>query len=170
MSSRTRLGLIYIGFILIPLLAALLFTFQIIKIPVPTDMSDSPAIGYQEGPRRAPPADAVPIQGPGVIPQEFPTNPVPADEISLQRGRILYDLHCELCHGASGQGDGPLAAYFDRTPGNLVAGRAADEFDGSVYLAIIQGFGEMPSLAENLTFRERWDVINYVRTLPEPED
>jgi mono/diheme cytochrome c family protein len=24
----------------------------------------------------------------------------------------------------------------------------------------------MPALAENLTPRERWDVVNYVRTLP----
>jgi len=40
------------------------------------------------------------------------------------------------------------------------------EFDGSVYLTIAQGFGQMPSLAENLTPRERWDVVNYVRTLP----
>jgi hypothetical protein len=35
-----------------------------------------------------------------------------------------------------------------------------------VYLVIQQGLGEMPSLAENLTVRERWDVINFIRTLP----
>ena len=166
MSSRTRRGLLYIGLILIPLAVGLLFTYQVIIIPFPTDMKDSPAIGYQEGPRRAAPAEAVPIQGRAVIPEEFPTNPISADDISLQRGQILYDIHCALCHGQQGQGDGPLSEYFTRTPENLVAGRAADEFDGSVYLAIIQGFGEMPSLAENLTTRERWDVINYVRTLP----
>ena len=33
-------------------------------------------------------------------------------------------------------------------------------------MVILQGFGEMPSLAEGLTVRERWDVINYIRILP----
>jgi mono/diheme cytochrome c family protein len=108
----------------------------------------------------------VPIQGLSVIPEEFPVNPVPSDEISLQRGVILYDIHCQLCHGAQGHGDGPLSSYFDRTPQNLTGAQTTDEFDGSVYLTIVQGFGQMPSLAENLTPRERWDVINYVRTLP----
>lgn len=170
MSSRTRRGLLYIGLILIPFVVGLLFTYQVILIRFPTDMNESPAISYQEGPRLGPPDGAVPIQGEAVIPEEFPDNPIPADTTSLQRGEILYDIHCALCHGSSGQGDGPLAGYFDRTPENLVAGKAAAEFDGSVYLAIQQGFGEMPGLAENLTVRERWDIINYVRTLPEAEE
>jgi mono/diheme cytochrome c family protein len=101
-----------------------------------------------------------------VIPEEFPVNPVLADEVSLQRGAILYGIHCQVCHGAQGHGDGPLARYFDRTPQNLTGPQITAEFDGSVYLTIAQGFGQMPSLAENLTPRERWDVINYVRTLP----
>lgn len=170
MSNRIKLGLLYIGIILVPLVAALLFTYQVIVITFPTDMKFSPAVGYLEGPRRAPPEEAVPIEGESIIPGEFPENPIPADVTSLQRGAILYDIHCALCHGTEGTGDGPLAIYFERTPENLVAGRAAAEFDGSVYLAIFQGFGEMPGLAENLTVRERWDVINYVRTLPDPAE
>lgn len=144
----------------------LLFTYQVIQFPFPTDMENSPAVGYQEGPRIGPPDGAVSIQGQSIIPEEFPINPVPPDEISLQRGQILYQLQCALCHGDTGQGDGPLADYFARTPGNLGGSRVAAEFDGSLYLVIQQGFGEMPSLRENLTVRERWDVINYTRTLP----
>ena len=109
---------------------------------------------------------AVPVQGLSVIPEEFPVNPVPADEVSLQRGAILYGIHCQMCHGAQGHGDGPLATYFDRTPQNLTSPHVTAEFDGLVYLTLAQGFGQMPALAENLTPRERWDVVNYVRTLP----
>jgi mono/diheme cytochrome c family protein len=108
----------------------------------------------------------VPVQGLSVISEEFPVNPVPADEVSIQRGAFLYRIHCEICHGASGQGDGPLAHYFERTPQNLTTEQISAEFDGAVYLTIVQGFGQMPSLAENLTPRERWDVINFARTLP----
>lgn len=166
MNRQTQLGLVLLALIFMPFCLGLLFTYQVIRIPFPTDMENSPAIGYQEGPRQAPPEGAVPIQGQSVIPEEFPVNPVDADATSLQRGKLLYQFHCALCHGETGVGDGPLAKYYSRTPENLGGEQAAAEFDGSVYLAIVQGFGEMPSLAENLTVRERWDVVNYIRTLP----
>ena len=166
MTPRQRRGLVIIGLVLTPFIVGLLLTFEIIKIPFPTDMANQPSFAYQEGPRILPPVGAVPVQGLSVIPEEFPANPVPADEISLQRGEVLYDIHCQVCHGAQGHGDGPLVSYFNRTPQNLTAEQITGEFDGSVYLTIVQGFGQMPSLAENLTPRERWDVINYLRTLP----
>lgn len=165
MSTRLQRGLIIISVLLVPFILGLLFTFQVIRTPFPTDMQESPAIGYQEAPRLTAPDGAVPIQGESVIPNEFPVNPIPADETSRQRGKILYQIHCALCHGESGRGDGPLAGYFSRTPQDLGGSKTAAEFDGSVYLAIQQGFGEMPSLVENLTPRERWDVINFTRTL-----
>jgi len=166
MTSRQRRGLVIIGLVLTPFIIGLLFTFEIIKIPFPTNMADQLSVGYQDGPRLLPPEGAVPVQGQSVIPEQFPVNPVNSDDTSLQRGAILYAIHCQLCHGLEGHGDGPLAHYFDRTPQNLTSTQITDEFDGSVYLTILQGFGQMPSLAENLTARERWDVINYVRTLP----
>lgn len=166
MSPRLRRGLLIIGLVLIPFVVGLLLTYELIKIPFATDMTDQLSVDYQEGPRLLPPDGAVPVQGLSVIPEEFPANPVPADEVSLQRGRILYGIHCQVCHGEQGHGDGPLATYFDRTPQNLTGPQITAEFDGSVYLTIVQGFGQMPSLTENLTPRERWDVVNYVRTLP----
>lgn len=165
-NPRLQRGLVIIGLVLTPFVVGLLLTFEIIKIPFPTNMADQPSIDYQEGPRILPPNGAVPVQGLSVIPEEFPVNPVPADKVSLERGVILYGIHCRLCHGEQGHGDGPLAHYFDRTPQNLTSAQISGEFDGSVYLTVVQGFGQMPSLAENLTPRERWDIINYVRTLP----
>ena len=166
MSPRLRRGLIIIGLVMMPFILGLLFTYEIIKIPFYTDMANQPSVDYMETPRLLPPDGAVPVQGLSMIPEEFPVNPVSADQISLQRGAILYEIHCQLCHGAQGHGDGQLAQYFDRTPQNLTGPQITAEFDGSVYLTIIQGFGQMPSLVENLTPRERWDVINFVRTLP----
>lgn len=166
MSPRLRRGLLIIGLVLIPFVVGLLFTYEVIKIPFETNMVDQPSVDYQEGPRLLPPDDAIPVQGLSVIPEEFPVNPIPADEVSLQRGQILFSIHCQVCHGEQGHGDGPLASYFDRTPQNLTGSQITAEFDGSVYLTIVQGFGQMPSLTENLTPRERWDVVNFVRTLP----
>lgn len=169
MSPRLKRGLLIIGLVMAPFIIGLLFTYEIIKIRFPTDMAENPTTGYQESPRLLPPAGAVPVGGLSVIPEEFPTNPVLADAVSLQRGEILYTIQCLPCHGADGHGDGPLADFFDRTPENLTGPQITAEFDGSVYLTIVLGFGEMPSLAENLTARERWDVVNYVRTLPPGE-
>jgi mono/diheme cytochrome c family protein len=165
-NPRLRRGLLIIGLVLTPFVVGLLFTFEIIRIPFPTDMADQPSVNYQEGPPRLPPDGAVPVQGLSVIPEEFPANPVPADAVSVQRGGILYGIHCQMCHGALGHGDGPLATYFDQTPRNLTSPIITAEYDGPVYLVVTQGLGQMPALAENLTPRERWDIVNYVRTLP----
>ncbi|MCK5646973.1 MAG: hypothetical protein KAH97_09345, partial [Anaerolineales bacterium] len=63
MSTRLQRGLIIIGVLLVPFILGLLFTFQIIRTPFPTDMQESPAVGYQESPRLQAPDGAIPIQG-----------------------------------------------------------------------------------------------------------
>lgn len=166
MNPRLRRGLVIIGLVLTPFVIGMLFTFEVIKVSYPSDMSDQPSVLEQEAPRLRPPEDAISLEGIAIIPGELPLNPVPSDAVSLQRGEILYGIHCQLCHGDQGHGDGPLAEYFARTPENLTGPQTTAEFDGSVYLTIVQGFGEMPPLAENLTPRERWDIVNFVRTLP----
>jgi mono/diheme cytochrome c family protein len=166
MNPRLQRGLVIIALVLVPFVVGLLFTYEVIRIPFPSNMTEQPSVDYQEGPRILPPQGAVSVDGLSVIPEEFPVNPIPDDDVSLQRGQILYSIHCQLCHGEQGHGDGPLADHFERTPQNLTGTQISAEFDGSVYLTISQGFGEMPALAENLTPRERWDVVNYTRTLP----
>jgi mono/diheme cytochrome c family protein len=166
MNPRLRRGLIIIAVILTPFIIGLLFTYEVLKIPFTTDMQNQISINYQESPRLLPPEGAVPIQGVAVIQDEFPQNPIPADEVSLQRGRILYDIHCRMCHGENGHGDGPLAAHFDRTPENLTSSQITTEFDGAVYLTIRNGIGQMPAISENLTPHETWDVVNFLHTLP----
>lgn len=168
MSERTRRGLIFIALVILPLVAGLLITYQILSIPFPTDMQFQPAVGYQEGPRMLPPEDAVSVDGKSIILDTVPENPVPMDEVSLQRGKILYSIHCELCHGAEGDGDGPLREFYpDRAPSDLTAANITAQFDGALFRTVSEGLGDMPPLTENLSTRERWDVINYVRQLAE---
>ena len=47
-------------------------------------------------------------------------NPFPANPESLQAGRLVYQQHCETCHGLAGHGDGPSAAGLKPPPANLV--------------------------------------------------
>lgn len=168
MSTRAKRGLIFIGLVLTPFIVGLMFTYELLKINFPTDMADQPSIRYQEGPRRLPPEGAISVQAQPIVLDALPTNPIQGDSVSLQRGEILYSIHCALCHGTSGQGDGPIAPYYEsQPPTDLTQSYIAFMFDGNLYRTISQGFGQMPGLSENLTARERWDVINYLRTLEE---
>jgi mono/diheme cytochrome c family protein len=166
MSERAKRGLIFIGLLLLPFVVGLLFTYELIKVRFPTDMEFSPAVDYQAGPRLLPAENTVPTQGKAIVLDIIPVNPIPADDVSLQRGEILYSIHCTLCHGESAQGDGPLVSFYkERPPSDLTGPNIAAQFDGTLFRTVSQGFGQMPPLEENLTPRERWDVINYLREL-----
>jgi mono/diheme cytochrome c family protein len=53
-----------------------------------------------------------------------------------------------------------------RRPANLSDARIKAYPDSLFYRVVTQGLGAMPPMRENLTERQVWDVINYVRTLP----
>jgi mono/diheme cytochrome c family protein len=166
MSKQVKRAIIILGLLLLPFIVGLLFTYQVIKIPVPTDMAVFPGVNYQQGPRLLPAVGSVSTEGQPVVLGSVPDNPVPTDEVSLQRGEILYSVNCALCHGATAQGDGPISDFYIEyeadPPPDLTA---SNMFDGSIFRIITQGSGTMLPLAENMTQRERWDVVNYVQTL-----
>ncbi len=85
----------------VPLLLGLLFTYDIIKINWASNMKFQISVDYQEGPRKWAPADAIKINGPSGPAGGIPDNPVPADPVSLDRGRHLFERNCALCHGAA---------------------------------------------------------------------
>ena len=153
----------------LPALLVLLFSYDVIGVDFDSFMENQPSIGYQEGPRLLPPDEAVPVSQPGYADQGADiANPVRADEVSLQRGGILFDLNCAVCHGSGGHGDGAVIKFWAadaRMPANLMADRVQQYSDGAIYTFITQGIGAMPPLRENLSERQRWDVINYLRSL-----
>lgn len=153
----------------VPLLLGLVLTYDVVKVNWASSMEDQPAVEPQQAPRRSAPVEAVRFDGPSLSKTgELPTNPVPADAVSLARGAELYTRNCALCHGAGGLGDGPITQYWKpemKKPADLTETRIKTMSDGSLYLTISQGFGTMPPLNENLTVRERWDVVNYVLSL-----
>lgn len=156
-------GVIVAGVIALAVLV-LLVAYSVIDIPIPTQMADQPSIASQQGPRLAAPAAAVPVQGPVLIAGQPASEPLPATADSLQRGKILYGVTCIVCHGESGKGDGKLSVFFEPRPADLTSDRVQSLSDQQLFLVITQGRGIMPSLAENLSVQDRWDVINYIRT------
>ena len=151
----------------------MLFTYDIIKIDWVSFMEIQPSYGVQEfdmvtgkGPLPVP-ARSIPVEGAAYIPGNgAPSNPVPADEASLARGKQLFLTHCITCHGAEGKGNGSVAAFFTKKkPADLTSPAIQSKNDGTIFLTISNGFGFMPALNENFTVRERWDIVNFVRAL-----
>jgi mono/diheme cytochrome c family protein len=144
---------------------SLLFAYDVLRIPFPSQMVNQDSVGYVQGPRLAVPAEAIPVQGPVLLADQPALEPVPATANSLQRGGVLYNIDCAVCHGVDGTGDGTLSGFFAPPPADLAAQDVQKLPDADIFLAITQGRGDMLKLAENLSPSQRWDVVNYVRSL-----
>jgi mono/diheme cytochrome c family protein len=130
-------------------------------------MEIQPSYKQMEDPRPVP-ERSVPIEGPVSIPNMgAPANPVEADDTSMARGEELFTLNCVPCHGADGKGTGSVAAFLQqRKPADLTSAVIRSLSDGAIFLTISNGkLPFMVPMNENLTVRERWDVVNYIRTL-----
>jgi mono/diheme cytochrome c family protein len=149
------------------LLAVILFfTYDIVKLEWISFMEIQPSYRQMENPLPVP-ARSIPIEGPVAIPGMLPPgNPTEADVASITRGGELYAIHCQMCHGQTGEGNGPIAPFLANKPANLTSPVVQSKSDGSIFLTITNGVeGKMPPLNENLTVPERWDLVNYLRTI-----
>jgi mono/diheme cytochrome c family protein len=155
-------------FVVLGVLSAviLVFTYDIIKIEWISFMEIQPSYRPMENPL-PPPERSIPIEGAIAIPgMPPPENPVEADEASVRRGAELYAIHCQMCHGETAEGTGPVAAFLANRPANLTSPVVQSKSDGSIFLTITNGVdGKMPPLNENLLVLERWDLVNFIRTL-----
>lgn len=96
-------------------------------------------------------------------------NPTPADDKSRARGKELFTAGCLPCHGPSGRGDGPAAAALERKPGNLSDPKMWLQSDGAIFWKMSEGNAPMPAFQEAFSEAQRWDIVNYVRTLAPKE-
>ena len=102
------------------------------------------------------------------------TNPRTRTAESLNRGRWVYETYCLVCHGDAGKGDGPISAasggpFFGIR--SLVTDTVARRSDGYIYGVVTHapsmGRGLMPIYGDKVHGTDRWDVVNYVRSLQE---
>jgi cytochrome c553 len=143
-----------------------LWAYDVIKIDFISFMEIQPSFDVQEDPLPVPPR-SIPVDGPAFIPNMgAPANPVKADDVSIARGRTLFTINCIMCHGETGEGNGQIAAFLANKPANLTSIITQSKTDGALFTTITNGVeGRMPPMVENLTVRDRWDVVNYIRTL-----
>lgn len=92
-------------------------------------------------------------------------NPVAANESSLAAGQKIYLKRCVACHGKTGNGDGPDAADLGIHPAKLSDPAIRTQTDGALFWKITVGKKPMPNYGTRLSPTDRWNVINYLRSL-----
>ena len=97
------------------------------------------------------------------------TNPLPplntADSLEAAR---LYLVNCGICHGDKLDGMGPLFGGGDgpytAAPKNLVGDAVVSKMpDGQMFYSITYGKNAMGSYASQLSTKQRWMVIHYIK-------
>jgi mono/diheme cytochrome c family protein len=122
-------------------------------------------LGAALSPARA--VSQTPSPGPWEAPPEARQlqNPMKTDGKTVERGKKLFQRLCTPCHGESGSGDGTMAKAMGYKPANLTLERLNRLADGEIFWKISKGRPPMPTFEKQVSERERWDLVSYVRTL-----
>jgi len=88
-----------------------------------------------------------------------------SDASSITRGKKSYKTECLRCHGKEGKGNGSSAANIQKKVADLTSDYVQNQTDGELFWKISEGKAPMPLQKKTLTDDQRWDIINYIRTL-----
>lgn len=101
--------------------------------------------------------------------------PIQADGALLDRGQQRYGIYCAPCHDYTGAGNGTvhqagkrLAALGQATwapPTSLHDERLRTMTDGEIFDTIRVGKNNMPGYGSQISARDRWAIVLYVRAL-----
>jgi len=91
-------------------------------------------------------------------------NPFQPTRENVARGQYIFANYCQVCHGATGGGDGPIIPKYPNPP-SYQTEKSKALADGNMFHVITMGRNNMPSHAVQLSVEDRWKVILYIRTL-----
>ena len=95
-------------------------------------------------------------------------NPLPAlSAVDYLEAARLYLVNCGICHGDKLDGQGPLFKNdgpYKAAPKNLIGDPVvANMPDGQMFYSITYGKNAMGSYASQLSTRQRWMIVHYIR-------
>jgi mono/diheme cytochrome c family protein len=93
-------------------------------------------------------------------------NPIAPTHESIAAGQKIYSKTCAMCHGKSGDADGPAVIELNIHPAKLSDPQLAIESEGALFWKITTGKKPMPAYGKRLSQTDRWHLVNYIRTLP----
>lgn len=92
-------------------------------------------------------------------------NPLKVDADLLHYGQRRFNTYCSPCHDRTGQGRGVVAQRAIWIPTNLQEQRVKEFNDGEIFNVITNGRRSMPSYRFQISPRDRWAIVAYVRVL-----
>jgi len=92
-------------------------------------------------------------------------NPIAISPESLTRGREMYELHCIVCHGGEGRGNGPVGQKFVPQPMELNLDYVQLQPDGQIFYTISHGSLAMPFYRQAIAEEDRWHLVNFVKEI-----
>lgn len=96
-------------------------------------------------------------------------NPVELTKANVSFGKKIYTQQCVACHGSSGKGDGPAAKFLGKQLPNFTDSTMWNQTDGELFWKITSGKAPMPTFKDILTEKQRWQLVNYIRTFSRKE-
>ncbi len=91
-------------------------------------------------------------------------NPFEPTTENLTRGQYIFQNYCQVCHGATGGGDGPLIPKYPNPP-SFHSEKSKALAEGNMFHVITMGRNNMPSHAAQVSAEDRWKVILHIRKL-----
>jgi mono/diheme cytochrome c family protein len=99
--------------------------------------------------------------------QETPAkNPVQSTPEGQARAKKQYGFECEMCHGATGDGQTDIAKDMKLALTNLADPKTLEgKTDGEIFDLIKKGKGQMTGEGDRMKTDEIWNLVTYVRAL-----
>jgi mono/diheme cytochrome c family protein len=91
--------------------------------------------------------------------------PFPVTQAVIDRGQERFNIYCTPCHGLTGSGDGMVVQRGYPVPPSFHIDRLRNIEAGYFFDVMSNGFGRMPDYRAQITPRDRWNIVAYVRAL-----
>ena len=91
--------------------------------------------------------------------------PVEVTPALLERGQQRFSINCQVCHGGTGAGNGVTSKYGLANIANYHLPKYVNMADGEIYYTITNGHNSMNGYGSNLSVRDRWAIVCYIRAL-----
>jgi len=92
-------------------------------------------------------------------------NPLEVTDDNVERGKKVYEIYCNSCHGEQGDGQGFLftSKRYIYPPASLVNDKVKNLNDGEIYHSISVGYGIMGAHSSMIRPEDRWKIILHIR-------
>jgi len=130
-------------------------------------LGKKPAAQSSPAAPQTPPAGGSANNQAGLYPDDVEAIPMQISEEDLNRGEERFNIYCSVCHGMTGSGDGMIArrGFNKPAPANYHQDRLRQAPAGHFFDVMTNGWGAMPSYAQQVSVEDRWRIVGYIRAL-----